>query len=329
MTCGLLRGTSWRMSCARLVIHFHLIIHCLHHRSPLAGTHGFRFSNTKRPRRFSSAPPHATLHELKFNTIHFSTPTLTISTAIIDFVYSMMILLQDIVVKPTSLSVVNRSIERIGSFPVNRIYCIGRNYAEHAKEMGHNPSREPPFFFQKPANSILNCSDSLTKVPFPSMTSNLHYEGEMVVALGAGGSQLTNEQAISCIYGYAVGCDLTRRDLQNEAKKLGRPWDVAKGFDCSAPCGPLIPKHEIEIGLDDLLQLRVDNELLQECRIHQMIWSVPETISILSHYFRLMPGDLIMTGTPAGVGKLEVGNTVRITCGDLPPCEFTMANSQD
>jgi fumarylpyruvate hydrolase len=239
-----------------------------------------------------------------------------------------MALLPEILVKQVTLSIVNRSLERIGGFPVNRIYCIGRNYAEHAKEMGYDPAREPPFFFQKPANAAVDCFETNSKVPFPPMTSNLHYEGEMVVAIGTEGSQLSEEQAISCIYGYAIGCDLTRRDLQNEAKKLGRPWDTAKGFDFSAPCGPIIPKSEMEVGVDDILQLTVGNKIKQEVRIRQMIWSVPETISILSQYFRLMPGDLVMTGTPAGVGTLNVGDSVKVTCGDLPPCEFFVTDIQ-
>ena len=247
------------------------------------------------------------------------------STASTNFLLCAMFLIPEIIVKQATLSVVNRSIERIGCFPVNRIYCIGRNYAEHAKEMGYNSNREPPFFFQKPANAVVDCFEAGCKVPFPPMTTNLHYEAEMVVAIGTEGSQLSEEQALACIFGYAVGCDLTRRDLQDEAKRLSRPWDTSKGFDCSAPCGPIIPKSEMEVGLNDLIQLTVGSEIKQNSRIGQMIWSVPETISILSRYFRLMPGDLIMTGTPAGVGNLEVGDTVKVTCGDLPPCVFMVS----
>ena len=240
----------------------------------------------------------------------------------------MPLMFPETIVKQATLAIVNKSFEKIGNFPVNRVYCIGRNYAEHAKEMGHNPDRELPFFFQKPANATVDCFEASSKVPFPPMTSNLHYEGEMVVAIGTGGSHLSKDQAMLCIYGYAVGCDLTRRDLQNEAKKLGRPWDTAKGFDSSAPCGPIIPKSEMEVSPDVLLQLRIDDVVKQESKIFHMIWSVPEIISILSRYFRLMPGDLIMTGTPAGVGKLEIGNIVKVTCGDLPPCSFEVTDIQ-
>jgi fumarylpyruvate hydrolase len=226
-----------------------------------------------------------------------------------------------------SLSIVTRSSSSSSwkalalRFPVNRIYCIGRNYREHALEMGGNPDREPPFFFQKPANAIV---DTPAKIPYPPMTSDLHYEGELVVAIGETGFNMTEQEANECIYGYAVGCDLTRRDLQDQAKKQSRPWDTAKGFDCSAPCGSIVAKKEIRLEESTILKLQVGNEVKQEGMLGQMIWSVPETLAYLSRYFRLMPGDLVMTGTPAGVGPLEVGDSVKISCGELPPCEFSI-----
>lgn len=210
-------------------------------------------------------------------------------------------------------------------FPVNRIYCIGRNYGEHAIEMGGNPDREPPFFFQKPANAIVDTTET-SSVHYPPMTSNLHFEGELVVAVGKSGQDLNQEQAQECIYGYAVGCDLTRRDLQAQAKKQSRPWDTAKGFDCSAPCGPIVEKNEVKVTDSTILKLQVGNKTCQESTLERMIWSIPEMLSYLSQYFRLMPGDLVMTGTPAGVGKLDVGDAVKITCGDLPPCAFSIVD---
>lgn len=231
-----------------------------------------------------------------------------------------------------SLSIMTRSSpgawSPLGSrFPVNRIYCIGRNYREHTLEMGGNPDRELPFFFQKPANAIVDTC-SRPQVPYPAMTSSLHYEGELVVAIGKEGVEITEEQAKECIYGYAVGCDLTRRDLQAEAKKQSRPWDTAKGFDFSAPCGPIVSRRELEFIDSTVLKLQVGNEVKQEGVLGQMIWSIPETLSYLSRYFRLMPGDLIMTGTPSGVGPLVVGETVKVSCGELPPCEFCIVSRE-
>lgn len=221
-------------------------------------------------------------------------------------------------------------------FPIHRIYCVGRNYRDHAIEMGHNPDREPPFFFHKPADAVTT-NDT---VPYPTMTCNLHYEAELVVAIGkeSSSSGSTNmmslDEASSLIYGYAVGCDLTRRDLQNEAKKLSRPWDASKGFDCSAPMTAIVPKEDLLANSDlerDEIKLWVkssndnDFQLKQSAALSNLIWSVPETIQQLSQYHRLLPGDLIMTGTPAGVGPLHVGDEVRISCGDeLPECRFTM-----
>lgn len=210
-------------------------------------------------------------------------------------------------------------------FPIHRIYCIGRNYREHAIEMGHNPDREPPFFFHKPADA----ATTLNEIPFPpkKTSNNLHYEAELVVALGKKGRDInTTEKAQDLIFGYSVGCDLTRRDLQAEAKRLSRPWCIAKGFDYSAPMTPIVRKEEVTKSITDRkIELWVNEELKQSSPMSQMIWDIPEMIQYLSCYYTLQPGDLIMTGTPAGVGKLEVGDEVRISCGEgLPECEFVM-----
>jgi fumarylpyruvate hydrolase len=207
-------------------------------------------------------------------------------------------------------------------FFIHRIYCIGRNYRQHAVEMGHDPDREPPFFFQKPPDAATTSS----QIPYPSQTKNFHFEAELVVALGKEGRNLESlEAANDLIFGYSIGCDLTRRDLQAEAKKLSRPWDAAKGFDYSAPMTPLVLKEDVDLGglLGTPLELWVNGDLKQSAPLSQMIWSIPETVQHISRYYTLLPGDLIMTGTPAGVGKLDVGDKVQITCGsELPECCF-------
>jgi len=189
-------------------------------------------------------------------------------------------------------------------YPVHRIFCVGRNYAAHAREMGKDPEREPPFFFSKPADTLV---PSGGKVPYPSMTQELHYEIELVVAIGQGGADIPEARALDHVYGYAVGIDLTRRDLQAVAKEMGRPWDVAKGFDCSAPCAAVHPAAEIGHPAAGRIWLNVGDEPRQSGDLSELIWSVPELTSILSRYFRLMPGDLIFTGTPAGVGAVAAG----------------------
>jgi len=191
-------------------------------------------------------------------------------------------------------------------FPVNRIFCIGRNYAAHAVEMGHDPDREPPFFFFKHA-SALEISGAL---PYPPKTAEVHHEIEMVVALGKGGTDIAVAGALDHVYGYAVGLDMTRRDLQAEAKKLGRPWDVAKSFEHSAPCGPLFPASRIGHPDEGAITLDVNGACRQEGDLNQMIWKVPEMIAILSQYYALRPGDLIMTGTPSGVGAVQRGDVM-------------------
>ena len=190
-------------------------------------------------------------------------------------------------------------------FPVARIFCVGRNYADHAIEMGHDPDREPPFFFMKPGDAVVPTGSTL---PFPSVTKELHHEIELVVALAEGGSDIVAEVALSHVYGYGVGLDMTRRDLQAEAKKAGRPWDMAKGFDRSAPMSPIRPAADIGHPEKGAIWLRVNGETRQEGDLDQQIWKVPETIAYLSTLVELRPGDLIMTGTPAGVGRVEPGD---------------------
>jgi fumarylpyruvate hydrolase len=190
-------------------------------------------------------------------------------------------------------------------FPVRRIFCVGRNYAAHAREMGKDPDREPPFFFTKPGDAVV--ADG-TKIPYPSLTENLHFEGELVVAIGTGGRNIAEDDALSHVWGYGVGNDLTRRDLQAEAKDMGRPWDLAKGFDRSAPCGPLHPVADVGHRLIGAIQLSVNGAVRQTGDLADQIWSTPEVISILSRAVELQPGDLIMTGTPAGVGAMVPGD---------------------
>lgn len=193
-------------------------------------------------------------------------------------------------------------------FAVRRIYCVARNYAEHAREMGADPGREPPFFFSKPADAIL---PSGCDVPYPPRTADLHHEIELVVALGAGGRNVAIADAPQLIFGYAVGNDLTRRDLQAAAKKQGRPWDVAKGFDASAPITPIRPAAEIGHVTHGRIWLEVNGVLRQQGDIADMIWNVAEVIAELSSLWTLAAGDLIFTGTPAGVGPLVPGDRVR------------------
>ena len=193
-----------------------------------------------------------------------------------------------------------------GRFPVRRIFCVGRNYAAHAREMGHDPDREPPFFFTKPADAlVIGGADT----PYPPQSNDLHHEMEQVVAIGTGGADIAAAAALGHVWGYAAGLDLTRRDLQAEAKKLGRPWDMAKGFDHSAPIGLLVPAAGIDPGRGRI-ELRVNGELRQSSDLDQLIWSVPEVIAYLSHLVRLAPGDLIFTGTPEGVAACERGDVL-------------------
>jgi fumarylpyruvate hydrolase len=189
-------------------------------------------------------------------------------------------------------------------FPIHRIYCIGRNYAAHAVEMGHDPNKEPPFFFQKNPDNLVVDGD----FPYPPETSDVHYEFEMVVGLSKGGKNIPVEQALDHVFGYGVGLDMTRRDLQGEAKKLGRPWDIGKAFEHSAPCSALIPVAVTGHPDKGAIWFKVNGETRQHGDLNQMIWKTAEQISILSRYFELQPGDLIMTGTPAGVGAIQRGD---------------------
>ncbi len=193
-------------------------------------------------------------------------------------------------------------------FPVRRVYCVGRNYAEHAKEMGFT-GREDPFFFCKPADGIIAVADGETgKMPYPSKTANLHYEMELVVAIGKAGKDIPVEQANDHIWGYALGLDMTRRDLQGEAKKQGRPWEVGKAFDKSAPLGPIHPRGVTGVIDTGAIWLDLNGARKQSSDLSQMIWNVPESIAYLSGLFELQPGDLIYTGTPEGVGAVVKGD---------------------
>jgi len=203
-----------------------------------------------------------------------------------------------------SLAVAN-SADR---FPIRRVICVGRNYAAHAREMGKDPDREPPFFFMKPADTVL---DAKGTVPYPPETSDFQYEIELVVGIGQGGTNVTPAAANGLIWGYGVGIDLTRRDLQLLARDAGRPWEWGKAFDKSAPCGPLYPREQTGVIDHGHIWLTVNGETRQEADISDLIWSVPEIISTISRSMALAAGDLIMTGTPAGVGAIEIGDVVR------------------
>ncbi len=192
-------------------------------------------------------------------------------------------------------------------FPVRRIYCVGRNFAEHAIEMGHDPDKEPPFFFQKNPDSIVPPGGDF---PYPSESSDVHHEIELVVALKSGGVDIPVEAALDCVFGYGVGLDMTRRDLQAVAKKMGRPWEIAKSFEASAPCSAIHPVSEIGHPTEGGLRVAVNGETRQTGDLNQMIWKVPEMIAYLSRLFELKPGDVIFAGTPAGVGQVERGDLI-------------------
>lgn len=207
-------------------------------------------------------------------------------------------------------------------FPVHRIYCVGRNYPEHAREMGASDERAPPFFFAKPADAVI-ASGSI--VPYPSRTANLHHEIELVVALGSGGRDIPVAAALACVYGYSVGIDLTRRDVQTTMKEQGKPWDVAKGFDHSAPMAPIVPAAGRAHPSSGRIWLEVNGRPRQSGDIAEMIWRVPEIIAELSTWFTLAPGDLVFTGTPAGVGSLQTGDHVRGGVDGVGELSITMA----
>ncbi len=198
-------------------------------------------------------------------------------------------------------------------FPVRRVYCIGRNYAAHAIEMGHDPDREPPFFFQKNPNNL----DPSGEFPYPPHTSDVHHEVEVAVMLKSGGTNIPVESSESHIFGYALSLDMTRRDLQGAQKKMGRPWEIGKAFERSAPVGPIHSVSETGLLNEGSVTLKVNGELRQEGDMNQMIWKVPEMISYLSEYFELAAGDVILSGTPAGVGPVVKGDNIEIAAEGL------------
>lgn len=209
-------------------------------------------------------------------------------------------------------------------FAVHRIYCVGRNYEEHAREMGAT-GREAPFFFQKPADAVLYAAPQANAcLPYPSLTANLHHEIELVVAIGKGGKAIPVAAAAQHIFGYAVGLDMTRRDLQNDMKKLGRPWSIGKGFDQSAPLGCLTSAAQVPSIDQARIGLEVNGQTRQSSHISQLIWSVAETIAQLSLAWTLQPGDLIFTGTPAGVGAVVPGDRLEGRITGLQPLQLTI-----
>ncbi|NYI00156.1 fumarylacetoacetate hydrolase family protein [Cupriavidus plantarum] len=195
------------------------------------------------------------------------------------------------------------------AFAIRRVYCVGRNYAAHAREMGFDPDREPPFFFCKPADAVLPVLDGQTlELPYPSQTGNYHYEAELVAVIGKSGSDIAVEDALDHVYGYAVGLDMTRRDLQMKMREMGRPWEIGKAFDASAPIGPIHRAADVGHPQKAALTLTVNGETRQSSNVTHLIWSVPETVAYLSQFFRLEPGDVIYTGTPEGVGAVVKGD---------------------
>lgn len=198
--------------------------------------------------------------------------------------------------------------------PVRRIFCVGRNYAAHAIEMGKNPDRDPPFFFTKPADAVV---DDNQTIPYPPETDNFHYEAELIVVIGTTGTNIPQDRALDHVWGYGVGNDLTRRDLQLQAREQGRPWDWGKSFDRSAVVGPVHPVSAVGHPASGAITLTVNGETKQSADLADLIWSVPEIITIISKSMTLQPGDVIMTGTPAGVGPLIVGDTCVVTIAGL------------
>jgi fumarylpyruvate hydrolase len=210
----------------------------------------------------------------------------------------------DFVIEPQAIA----SLPVVGDtrrFPVARIFCVGRNYAEHAREMGHNPDAEPPFFFLKPTTALVTDGADF---PYPALSSSVHHEVELVVAIGKGGADIAADDALSHVYGYAVGLDMTRRDVQSAAKAAGRPWETAKAFDHSAPCGAIVPASQIGHPHTGAISLSVNGAARQSGDLANMIWNIPSIIAFLSTWFALQPGDVIFTGTPAGVAAVQRGD---------------------
>ena len=202
-------------------------------------------------------------------------------------------------------------------FPVNRIFCVGRNYAAHAREMGKDPDRDPPFFFMKPANATVVAGTQETTIPYPPKTNNFHHEIELVVAIGKGGADIAVEDALEHVYGYGVGLDMTRRDVQLEARDKGRPWEFGKSFAKSAPMGPIYPVSEVGHIAEGEIAITVNGEDRQRSDVSKLIWSVAESIAYLSEYETLEPGDIIMTGTPEGVNSVKPGDLMVGTIAGL------------
>jgi fumarylpyruvate hydrolase len=198
-------------------------------------------------------------------------------------------------------------------FAVRRVYCVGRNYAAHAREMGFDPDREPPFFFCKPADAVVPVADGQTlELAYPSQTQNYHYEAELVAVIGKGGSDIALDDALDHVWGYAVGLDMTRRDLQMKMREMGRPWEIGKAFDRSAPIGPIHRASEVGHFVQGGVWLNVNGETKQKSDVSHLIWSVAETVADLSKFFRLEPGDVIYTGTPEGVGAVKRGDLMTV-----------------
>ena len=222
----------------------------------------------------------------------------------------------------TLFPLAHATIPVVGSdvqFPVRRIYCIGRNYAAHAREMGSDPTREPPFFFQKPTDAIqFVVPGSVTDHHYPTLTKNYHYEVELVAALSKGGRSIPIDKALDCVYGYALGLDMTRRDLQRGMGDQKKPWEIGKSFDRSAPIGPLHPAGQIGHIKDGAIWLKVNGTIKQEANLNQMIWNVAEQISQLSEAFELMAGDIIYSGTPENVGPVVKGDVIECHIDKLP-----------
>ncbi|WP_420996560.1 fumarylacetoacetate hydrolase family protein [Cupriavidus sp. 30B13] len=206
-------------------------------------------------------------------------------------------------------------------FPIRRVFCVGRNYAAHAREFGNDPDRDPPFFFTKPADAVVPAEGT---VAYPPLTENLHHEIELVVAIGKGGADIKPEQALDFVWGYAVGVDMTRRDLQDVAKKMSRPWDWSKSFDASGPCGPLHPVASVGHPAKGRIWLAVNGETRQDGDLDELIWPVADVIAYVSQSVTLAPGDLIFTGTPAGVGELRQGDKVTAGVEGVGEIAFTV-----
>ncbi|GAA2293372.1 fumarylacetoacetate hydrolase family protein [Nonomuraea roseoviolacea subsp. roseoviolacea] len=218
---------------------------------------------------------------------------------------------------PAALPVAGRD----EAFPVRRVYCVGRNYLDHIREMREGDERDDPFFFQKPADAVMPDGAA---VPYPPQTADLQFEGELVVAIGTAGSGIAPQDALGHVFGFAAGIDLTRRDLQRTCREMARPWEAGKSFDHSAPCGPILPADEAAWTLSGELRLSVNGDLKQHTDLKLMIWDVPEIISHLSRSYRLMPGDLIYTGTPAGVAPVRPGDRIHVEITGLPALTVTI-----